>query len=121
LADDPQPSFEEKQRQEKIKDAEHFRQLYSNWLSARGEYTNPVHDDDDDDDNDLLADRIEEAARLLFVTPAVHPYMVWQKIEAFEFYFCDTEGRCRWPDERQLAFFGCIKADLARHGIGGGE
>jgi len=46
----------------------------------------------------------------------VLPYMVWQKIEAFDFYFCG-DGSCEWTDQRQVAFFGCIKADLARFGI----
>ena len=55
-----------------------------------------------------------------FITPAVHSYMVWQKIEVFEHYLTsDSEGQ--FTDCRPLAFFGCIKADLARFGIGKGD
>ncbi|HKH81276.1 MAG TPA: hypothetical protein VKA03_06665 [Methylovirgula sp.] len=93
-----------------------FDQLYANWLTARGDRANPAHDDDDEAAT-LRSDREDEAARLLFATPAVLPYMIWQKIEAFEFYFCG-DGECKWTDRRQVAFFGCIKADLARFGIG---
>ncbi len=109
---DDQPSFLELRRQKAKK---HFDQLYSNWLAARGDTANPSHPDDDEA-SDLRDDREDEAARLLFVTPAVLPYMVWQKIQASEFYFYG-DGECEWTDRRQVAFFGCIKADLARFGI----
>ncbi|HKH80246.1 MAG TPA: hypothetical protein VKA03_01275 [Methylovirgula sp.] len=108
------PEWHEAQR---LRARKHFEQLYSNWLTARGDHANPAHEDDDEAAR-LRSNREDEAARLLFVTPAVLPFMVWQKIEAFEFYFCG-DGECRWTDRRQVAFFGCIKADLARFGIGG--
>jgi FMN phosphatase YigB (HAD superfamily) len=111
------PSFKEQREERERKAQDHFRQLYSNWLSARGEDTNPAQDNDDDDADSLRGDWVDEAARLLFITPAALPYMVWQKIEVFEFYLCG-DGACEWTDERQVAFFGCIKADLARLRIG---
>ncbi|MGA9136987.1 MAG: hypothetical protein WBZ39_03505, partial [Methylovirgula sp.] len=61
----------------------------------------------------------DEAVRLLFVTPAVLNCMVWKKIEVFEFYCMGAD--CLWTDRRQLVFFSCIKADLARLGIGNGD
>jgi hypothetical protein len=117
---DDQPSFEEQRKKRELKQANGFRQLYSNWLALRGEDTSPAQDKDDDDADSFRADRVDEAARLLFITPAVHSYMVWQKIEVFEHYLTsDSEGQ--FTDCRPLAFFGCIKADLARFGIGKGD
>jgi hypothetical protein len=95
-----------------------FEQLYSNWLRAHGDYANPANDDDSDEADTVQGDIVDEAAHLLFITPAIEPWMVWKKIEAFEYYFCGN-GECEWTDRRQVAFFGCIKADLARFGIGG--
>ncbi len=102
------------------KEMEHFDQLYMNWLAARADHADPAQPDDDAADV-LRTDREDEAVRLLFITPAVLPYIVWKKIQVFDFYLCDAEGDCLWTDRRQLVFFSCIKADLARLGIGNGD
>jgi len=102
---------------ERAQRAKDFEQLYSNWLKARGDLADPAHWDDEDEVDELKNNREDEAARLLFITPAVLSFQVWQKIEAFEFYLC-ADGESQWIDKRQIAFFGCIKADLASFGIG---
>ena len=116
----PSPYSSERREAREDEARKQFDQAYANWLAARADHANPAHEDDAEADL-LRSDREDEAARLLFITPGVQPYIVWKKIHAFDFYLCDTEGDCQWTDRRQLVFFSCIKADLARLGIGDGE
>jgi hypothetical protein len=94
----------------------HFDKLYANWLKARA-----ANEDRDNNTSDVdgirLSDLEDEAARLLLVTPSVLSWMVWKKIEVFEFYL-KSELDSSYTDCRIHAFWGCIKADLARFGIG---
>jgi hypothetical protein len=116
----PAPYSDEWRKARKLEERLRFDQLYANWLAARADHANPAHPDDAEA-NVLRSDWEDETARVLFVTPAVLPWMVWKKIQAFDFYLCDAEGDCQWTDRRHVAFFACIKADLARLGIGDGE
>jgi hypothetical protein len=104
----------------KLAAANHFEQLYSNWLTARGDRANPSHPDDDEGAT-LRSDREDECARLLFIATAVVPWMVWRKMEVFDIYLSDGANIGEWADRRQIAFWGCIKADLARLGVGNGD
>lgn len=70
--------------------------------------TDPSGDNDDDDAADAASDRAHDAARLLLITAAPLPYMIWLKWEVLEFYLAD-DGECAWADNRQIAFLGCIK------------
>ena len=112
-------NYDEEYAARKFEERKHFEQLYSNWLKARSDSTDSKHWDAEDDEKALTLrnEREDEAARLLFITPAVLPFHVEWKMGVFEHYlFADADSQ--WTDKRQIAFFGCIKADLARFGIG---
>jgi hypothetical protein len=95
----------EKRDAEELKAARlHFEQLYLNWLTARCDRTNPSLPDDNEAAN-ARSDREDEAARSLFITPSLQPWMVWRKFEAFEFYFCDPDGGFVWgTDVKSLSW-----------------
>jgi hypothetical protein len=59
------------------------------------------------------SDREEELARMITTTPAIYPWMIFNKLEVLEHYLGVNEGT-NWIDNRELVMLAGIKADLLR-------
>jgi hypothetical protein len=89
-----------------------FDALFAEWLTKRAEEMR-LNMDESDRDEDFKQDREGELARLITMTPAVHPWMIFSKLEVLEYYL-GSEGGTRWTDNREVAMLAGIKADLLR-------
>ena len=110
----PKPQFTKWLEEREEIARKNFYSLYANWHGAVAMQHEP--DLVGDAEVAQAAHTTDEAARLLMITPATQPWMIWWKWEVLEFYMSDG-GECGWTDERQWAFLACIKADLMRFGI----
>jgi hypothetical protein len=99
---------------------EHFDRLYVRWLEAR---TLLAGSDKDDSDAamDAKSDVADEAGRQLLVMPAFLDWMIWKKWEVLELYLDEDVVDGVHVDNRTVMALACIKADLMRLGIGGGD
>ena len=90
-----------------------FRAYVAEWLELRAQASSPAHDDTEDAVADVRLGRQDELARLITTTPAVLPWMIFQKWEVLEHCLGDPDGS-EWPDNRQVVMLAGIKADLLR-------
>lgn len=89
-----------------------FDALFAEWLTKRAEEMR-LNMDESDRDEDFNPDREAELARLITTTPAVHPWMIFSKLEVLEYYL-GSAGGTGWADNREVAMLAGIKADLLR-------
>ena len=83
--------------------AEHaFERAYYGWLKARAAANNP------DCDEDLTGEEIE-AERNLMLTPARHPWQVWEKLEVFELELSEEMRDGPRLDRFLMLAFGAMK------------
>ena len=96
-----------------------FQTLYADWMEACAHHQRPIPKEHDEIDFDRIrSERLETATRDLMTTPAILPWMVWDKITVFEHFLYASGEYADWTDRREVWMLGCIKADLMRHRIG---
>ena len=93
-----------------------FERLYSRWLAARATVADPDLPEDDEFEYGRI-ERCDAAARALLMTPAVLPWMVWQKWEVLDEWASDDDGSPDWADKRIIMALGVIKADIMALGL----
>lgn len=106
-------------KQDKREDArrDRFQAMFSEWLALRANDNDPSIPGDDDKDFSR-DDRLTELARQITTTPAVLPWMIFEKLEVLEYYLAPDGQGTEWSDNREIVMLAGIKADIIRFASG---
>ena len=95
-----------------IADSDRFSARYVAWLRAHADCSDLDHNDDDD-----VCAREEEAFVAFMTTPAMMPWMILKKIDAFETFLAGLVHGYR-SDGLELVLLAGIKADVFSLAVG---
>jgi hypothetical protein len=107
---------EQKEHEQKVALRDKFEALYSEWPTLRAVEADPNTKDETAVDL-ARTEREYELARLITITPAVLPWMVFQKLDVLEYYLCANGEGTDWSDNREIVMLAGIKADLITFGL----